>query len=211
MSKPPISLQKAREMGREEKEQLLGAIEQEAHDNEVVYWGCSQSILIALQRHLKLGDSEAFKGAFKAASAFPGGIAGMRETCAALIGGVLAVGLAYGRTNFEEGKVAQEQPDYLETKVRARRFCDQFKERFGSVSCSDIRVSIRGADYKEYTRYNTFEAFKDHAWCGNVSGPAARIAAEIILQPTELFADEINATLEDLSQARKQQKEAELE
>lgn len=202
MSKQRISLQKANEMSKEEKEQLIRAIEQKAFDNEVVYWGCSQAVLDALQQYLDLGDGEAFK----AASAFVGGVAGMREVCGALTGGVMAIGLAYGRAKFEAGKVGLEQPDYVEARVRAGRLCDRFKEKFGSLRCSDIKVSIRGADYKEYTSYNTIEAFEDHAKCGDVTGPTACLAAEIILQPTELFVAEINVKLGELAQLRELQK-----
>ena len=101
-----VSVQKAKEMSQEERERLLRKIEQHAHDYEVVYWGCSQAVLYTLQRHLQLDDG----GAFRAASPFAGGVARMREVCGALVGGVMAIGLAYGRTKFEAGKVALEQP-----------------------------------------------------------------------------------------------------
>ena len=83
-----------------EKEKLFGEIEKTAHDYEVKYGGCAQCVLIALQEHLKLGNGEAFK----AASAFAGGFANCGETCGALSGGMMAIGLAYGREHFEEIK-----------------------------------------------------------------------------------------------------------
>ncbi|MFX0197489.1 MAG: C-GCAxxG-C-C family protein [Candidatus Hodarchaeota archaeon] len=202
MCNSPISVEKARELSKDEKERLIKVIEQEAHDNEVLFWGCSQAVLGALQRHFNLGNSETFK----AATAFAGGVGRSREACGALLGGVMAIGLVYGRAKFEDGKVCMEQPEFLEALVRASRLCDRFKEKFGSLRCGDIRISIRGDDYREYTRYNTLENFKDHDKCGDVTGPAARLAAEIILQPTEVFADEITAHLEDLNQVRQEQR-----
>lgn len=203
MSKERISVQEAKEMTEEEKEQLLRTIEQHAHDCEVIYWGCAQAVLDALQRHFNIGGGEVFKSA----SALAGGVSGTHEVCGALLGGVMAIGLAYGRAKFEVGKVCREQLDYLEATTRAAKLCDRFKEKFGSLRCNDIFFSIRGADYKEYPRYNTIENFEDHAKCGDVTGPTARLAAEIILQPTELFVAEMNPILEDIAQVRKLQKD----
>jgi hypothetical protein len=41
MPKSHISVQQAKEMSRDGKEQLIKKIEQDAHDNEVMYWGCA--------------------------------------------------------------------------------------------------------------------------------------------------------------------------
>ena len=117
----------------------------------------------------------------------------------------MAIGLAYGRGKYETGKVAMEQPDFNEALVRANKFGERFKEKFGSLRCGDIKLSIRGVDHDEHSRITTIEGFEDHKKCGDVTGPAARLAAEIILQPTELFADEINSFSEDLREVRKQQ------
>ena len=202
MSEKTITAWKDGEMSANEKETLIKTIEQEAHDNEVMYWGCSQVVIDALQRHLNLGGSETFM----AASAFAGGVGRTREACGALLGGVMAIGLAYGRRKLETGKVATEHPEFVEALLRANKFCERFKEKFGSLRCSDVRVSVRGQNYKEYTRYNTIESFEDHAKCGDVTGPAARLAAEIILQPKDLFSEEVNAFLKDLHQVRELQK-----
>ena len=202
MSKGHILVQQAKEMSEGGKEQLLKKIEQDAHDNEVMYWGCGRAVIDALLRHLNLGTSEVFK----AASPLAGGVGRMGEACGALAAGVMAIGLAYAPVKFDAAKVCREDPEYTEAAVRAHKFCEKFKEKFGCLRCSDVKAAVRGVHYKEYTRRNTIEAFEDHAKCGDVTGPAARLAAEIILQPTELFTAEINAELEDLRQVRKQQK-----
>jgi len=201
MSNEPILTLKLREMSDEAKEELIRKIEEDARENEIEYFGCSQVVLDALQRHLNIGNVETFK----AATALAGGVGAKGEVCGALLGGVLAIGLVYGRANLEAGKVGPEQPEFVESRVRAGRLCDRFKEKFGSLRCADVKVAV---NRKEYPRFNTVEAFEDHAKCADVTGPAARFAAEIILQPTELFASEINALLEDMSQIRKQQKQS---
>ncbi len=201
MSKEPISIQEARKVSEEAKEELIRKIEQDARYNEVEYFGCCQVVLDVLQRNLNIGNG----GAFKAASALLGGVAMTREVCGALVGGVMAIGLVYGRASLETGKVGPENPEVLEARVRGSRLCDRFKEKFGSLRCADVMVSV---GRKDFPRFNTVEAFEDHAKCENVTGPAARFATEIILQPTELFADEINALLDDMRQIRKQQKQS---
>ena len=56
MSEDCLSSKKNNEMSHDEKDRLLRMIEQEAHDNEVFYWGCSQAVLGALHHHLDLGE-----------------------------------------------------------------------------------------------------------------------------------------------------------
>jgi len=53
-----------------------------------------------LQEKLNLKDA----GAFKAATALAGGIAGRGETCGALIGGIMAIGQVCGREALEDTK-----------------------------------------------------------------------------------------------------------
>ncbi|MFC2002219.1 C-GCAxxG-C-C family protein [Chloroflexota bacterium] len=202
MSVEGVSVQKAKEMSQEERELLLSKIEQHAHDYEVKYWGCSQAVLYTLQQDLQLSDG----GAFKAASPFAGGVARMREVCGALLGGVMAIGLVYGRTEFEAGKVALEQPDCVESMVRASKFGERFKEKFGCLRCGDVQAVIHGPDFKPHVRF-TVKSFEEHAKCGEVTGPAARLAAEIILAPREQFIADINVFLDDFSQVRKEQRE----
>ena len=199
MPKKPVSIQVARKLSEEAREGLIRKIEQNARYNEVKYFGCCQVVLDALQRNLNIGNG----GAFKAASALLGGVAMTREVCGALVAGVMGIGLVYGRANLETENVGPENLKFLEARVRGSRLCDRFREKFGSLRCADIMVSV---GRKDFPRFNTLEAFEDHAKCENVTGPASRFAAEIILQPTELFADEINALLDDMRQIREQQR-----
>lgn len=156
-------------------------------------------MLSALLRNLNLGDSDLLK----VASGFPGGIGRMREACGALIGGAIAIGLAYSKGELKTGMVALEQPEEVETIIRTKRLAERFKEKFaGQLRCTEVQQVVRGADFKGYTRFTTADAFEDHAKCGDVVGPAARMAAEVILEPFEPFADEINAILGDLKEAR---------
>ena len=118
----------------------------------------------------------------------------------------MAIGLAYGREKLEPGKTALEQPEFVEAMVRSNHLCEKFKAHFGCMRCSDVQAAVSGPDSKSYERYNTVEAFEAHDQCGKVTGPAARLAAQVILQPTEAFAEEMTAFLDDLKQVREEQK-----
>lgn len=198
MFEKPILLNVVRKMNQSQKALLFDKIEKEARDNEILYWGCSQAVLGALQRYIELGNCEAFK----AASALAGGVGKAREVCGALLGGVLAIGLAYGRDKFENGKNAQEQPAYLEAMLRSARLCERFKETFGNLRCSDVKVFVRGDDYKNYTRFNTLESLQDHDKCADVTGPAARLAVEVMLDSTKLYIPEIQSQMADIRRVR---------
>ena len=199
MSENRISFEEIRVMKKEDKEKLLRTIEQEACDNEIKYWGCSQAVLDTLQRHLKIGNGDTFK----AATAFAGGIASNREACGALVGCVMAIGLAYGRTKYEAGKIGPEQADLVECSIRARKFCDRFRESLGGLRCSEVRAAL-GFDPKVKEVKLTPETFKDHEKCGQVTVTAARLATEIILEPLEIYVTQIKASVDMVTQFRKQ-------
>lgn len=190
-----LTLEEAKKLSKAEKELFLNEIEQYARDNEMKYWGCSQAVLGALLKYLRLGNSDVFK----TATGFAGGIGDSLEACGALIGGVMAIGLAYGRDKYKEGKIACEEFTFAETRMRTHHFIDKFRDRFGSLRCIDIRAKVRGIppdeDSLKYTPEKMAEMIVGHAKCGSVTGPSARFVAEVILEPTELFADEIDTSI----------------
>jgi len=199
MSGKRVSLEEIRQMNQADKEQLVRTVEKLAGDNEIRYWGCSQAVLDALQRSFNIGNNDTFK----AATAFAGGIASNREACGALIGGVMAIGLAYGRVEYETGKVGIEQADLLECSSRSRKFCDRFREELGGLRCSEVRAAM-GFDPDARVTQLTPKVFREHDKCGDVAGAAARLAAEVMLEPVELYDAEIKATLDMMAQLRKQ-------
>lgn len=101
-----------------------------------------------------------------------------------MLGGVIAIGVAYGRAKYEAGEIGMEQVELLESVIRARRLCHRFKEKFGGLRCSEVQVWA-GFNTEVGAAQFTPEIFKDHAKYGDVTGPAARLAAEIILEPED--------------------------
>jgi C_GCAxxG_C_C family probable redox protein len=124
--------------GESEEEKLIRRIKTEAAENQIKYRCCSQNTLFALQRHLDIGNKEVFK----AASAVSGGILGKGvHICGALVGGLLAIGLEFGRADFlEPGTPREPGPsNFLRMRELGTELYEQFKEEFGAHICIDIQ------------------------------------------------------------------------
>ena len=85
------------------KEELLDRIEETARNYERDYHGCSRCVLLSLQKHLNLGNDLTFQ----ASTPLAGGVAMRGETCGALLGGLLAVGLVTASKEIEDEAIAQ--------------------------------------------------------------------------------------------------------
>jgi C_GCAxxG_C_C family probable redox protein len=91
-------------------------------------FSCSQAVFSAFAPQLGL-DREL---ALKIASAFGGGMARRGETCGAVTGALMVIGLKYGRTDVEDEQ-AKEQ-----TYALAQRFVQMFTQRHGSIVCQEL-------------------------------------------------------------------------
>jgi len=155
------------------REKLLDRVAWAAYYNDRVYEGCSRSVLQALQSHLHLGDG----GALKASTALAGGVARMGETCGALIGGIMAIGLVLGREELEDIQA------YRDTMEASYEMYNRFKEELGSTTCSEIQKKLlgRGFDLKTDEESEAWYKAGGLEKCPMVCATAARIAADIIL------------------------------
>jgi C_GCAxxG_C_C family probable redox protein len=200
MPQQRFSFQSAKDFTEAERKEFLDQIEADCRDVEKKYWGCSQVVTDTLQRQLDIGNKEVFM----AATGFAGGVAGNREVCGALIGGIMAIGLVYGREAFEPGKVAHEQPGFLETRERSKMLCEKFVERFGSMKCADVRNAVGRIPLGDENYLYTVEGVKNHSKCGDVTGTTARLTAEIMLKPSDGFPLDIEDRIRDLNRVREQ-------
>jgi C_GCAxxG_C_C family probable redox protein len=89
---------------------------------------CSQAVLSSFAPDLGL-ETDA---AFRIAAAFGGGIAGRGETCGAVLGACMALGLRHGRTEASD----QEREDRVNALAQA--FITAFAGRNGSILCRDL-------------------------------------------------------------------------
>jgi C_GCAxxG_C_C family probable redox protein len=153
------------------KAELLNQIEKSAYKYERAYHGCSQCVLRAIQDHLKVGNG----ATFRSASALAGGVALMGDSCGALIAGMMALGLAFGRQKGEDfaalaGSFVPAQALYI-----------RFREEFGSCLCRDVMTTQLGRFYNLATEYQQFLEAGGYERCSRVVAKTARMAADLIL------------------------------
>ena len=178
-------LEKAKEMSALEKEEFIEKIGETAWYNEKTYGGCCRCVLTAIQEGLKLGGELLFK----AADPMTGGVARNGEACGSMTGGVLAIGLAYGRDSWESllapRKGAPGHRAIPKAQARAMKFAEAFRKHYGSLRCRDIQKAILGRswDLRNPEESGEFSLPEYHDECGDVAKVAARLATEIILEP----------------------------
>jgi C_GCAxxG_C_C family probable redox protein len=96
---------------------------------------CSQAVLGAYCEQFGLDK----KTAYKLSSGFGGGMH-LDQTCGAVTGAIMAIGLKYGRT--KPVLSAAEGADDVEAKMKTAKmtneFAKKFKARHGSISCTEL-------------------------------------------------------------------------
>ena len=168
------------------KTDLLNRVEEKAAAYMTKYGGCGQCSLRALQEEFHLPGGTAV---LKAAGFSNLGIAWTENICGALIGGIMAMGLACGRENFSDSIYPQPE-DVVEpyqlprSLMLIRGYCHRFIQEFGSSSCRDLHLRIFGRSFEMVVMEEEEEFHKagGHLRCVSLVGKAARMAAETILQ-----------------------------
>jgi C_GCAxxG_C_C family probable redox protein len=147
-----------------------------AYVYERTYHGCSQCVLAALQESLGVGSRDSFK----AASGLAGGIARMGRTCGALMGGLMGIGLAFGRDGLEDSTTSQ---GYVRAMELGGELCRRFEKEFGSTQCRDIQKSLfgRSFDLRDPQEREAFREAGGYEKCPHVAGKAAELAAAVIV------------------------------
>jgi C_GCAxxG_C_C family probable redox protein len=125
---------------------------------------CAESVLTVLAR--RQGINSDLVPAI--ATGFCSGISRTAGLCGAVSGGVMALGLAYGRKN-EEGKV-----DRSYAAVQA--FLDGFEREFGSCNCAALLGCYLGTDEGQ----KTFQEQKLRTRCEAYTQRATVMAAALI-------------------------------
>jgi C_GCAxxG_C_C family probable redox protein len=105
----------------------MGVVERAAATMEEGF-NCSQSVFSAWASELGL-DRET---ALRVATAFGGGMGHRGDTCGAVTGAFMAIGLKHGRLSAED----EETRDLAYSLVN--RFVEEFESRHGSVVCREL-------------------------------------------------------------------------
>jgi len=165
-----------------EKERIMDRVAKRAGDYEEVSISCSQGTLAALQEEFHLGGGEEV---IKAATFMPG-VASRKETCGAVIGCLMALGLKFGKNKIKPAApdTPEAKAETLKFRQMAWRFCEEFKKEFGSTMCGDIRPRIMGRDYNSMDPVDRQQFINDGGpkKCRAPAEKAARIAASVMLE-----------------------------
>jgi C_GCAxxG_C_C family probable redox protein len=155
-----------------EFEHTLQQLEEKVERYLKVSGNCAQTSFLALQEQFGLDNGSILK----ALTGFPG-IALRGETCGAVVGCLMALGLVYGRERLDDWE------GYRRALRHGRKFCRSFEKEFGSTMCGDVVESVFGK------RYNLANPVEAEEWqkagaeekCSGVIVAAVRIAAKIII------------------------------
>ena len=149
------------------------------------YSGCSQAVLGAVQSTLEIGNTDSFR----AATVLSGGVARRGETCGALLGALMALGIAIGRSNMTDTAAYGRATDAAQHVVDA--FKSRVESAFGlgepleSTLCHDIQSRVFGRAFVMNDSVDR-QAFLDAGGhdsdkCPLVCAIAAGIAVEAIV------------------------------
>jgi len=164
------------------------AIRAKAHANETMS-GCSQAVISALQEGLNIGDSNSLK----AATAFAGGMSRRGESCGALVGALMVLGIEEGREKLED--LPRLQSTIADGYALSNEFMRRLEKEWGlkkplpSTLCRDIQQALYGrswnlADEVQRADFISSGGHSDNG-CLKVCGIAAEVTAEMILKKRE--------------------------
>ena len=140
---------------------------------------CAQSSFMALKEQFGLEGDQVIK----ALTPMPG-IAERGETCGAVTGPLMAMGLIYGRDIHH----LDNWDTYQASLVPTGRFCEQFEKEFGTTLCSEVQEVKFGRCFRltDPGELQDFQNAGATEHCSEVVKSAVHMAAEIILE------DEVN-------------------
>ena len=161
-------------MALQNKDEVYRSLDQNVTENLALSGNCAQTTFLSLSEQFELED----EAILKALTPFPG-IALRGETCGAVTGCLMVLGLVYGR---DKGNLNDWQA-YLNSLPPSRRFCRKFEKEFGSTMCGDIVETEFGK------RFNLADPIEAMEWmncgalqkCGEVISIGVHIAADIIM------------------------------
>jgi C_GCAxxG_C_C family probable redox protein len=172
------------ELTQEERNDILDRVQQKATSYQFEFRGCGQTAFYALQEEFNLSDNT---DAFKAANFLGYGIVREMDICGALMGAIMAIGLAAGRENFD-GSLYPDSKDIdpanglSKSANMIRNFYQKFVDKYGGTTCRAVQENsfdkvYELADVKQSAVFSEVHG-ED---CAEVAGQVARWASEVIL------------------------------
>jgi C_GCAxxG_C_C family probable redox protein len=130
-------------------------------------FNCSQSVLSAWAEEFGLDRQTALK----VATAFGGGMGHRGDTCGAVTGAFMVIGLKHGRIRADD----EETRDRAYALVS--RFVEEFESRHGSIVCRELLGYDLGDPEREQLSQ---ELWPEGAPCPELVRDASRILEEIL-------------------------------
>jgi C_GCAxxG_C_C family probable redox protein len=143
-------------------------LEEDVRRNFDLGFNCAESVLLTVSRYSELAKEGAESFIPRIATGFGGGIARNGDTCGALTGGVIAIGLAIGRSRPEESR----EPCYSVVD----RFYNEFVRTFGTCRCRELT----GVDLRMPEGSDAHRPRIHHERCTPLVEWAARRAHQLI-------------------------------
>jgi len=140
---------------------------------------CAQSSFLALKEQFGLKGEQVIK----ALTPMPG-IAERGETCGAVTGPLMAMGLIYGRDQHH----LDDWEAYQESLIPTGAYCEKFEKEFGTTLCHEVQEVKFGRCYR-LTDPDELQDFQNAGAtdkCSEVVRKAVHMAAEIILEDKSL-------------------------
>ena len=133
---------------------------------------CSQAVFAAFADDFGMDE----KTALRLASSFGGGMGGMRETCGAVSGMLMAAGMKWGYS--EVGDLAIKTAHY----ARVRSLIEAFKQEHSTIVCRELLAHL--GELKKDPSARTAEYYKVRP-CVMFVETAARLLDEMDAQETK--------------------------
>ncbi len=127
-------------------------------------YNCAQAVLFSFCDDLKIDKDTALK----IACGFGAGMGRKEEVCGAVTGGIIVIGVKYGRGVYDD-RTAQE-----ETYAKTRELMKQFSERHGTFIC---RKLLNGC---ELMTPEGQKQFKEKDLLNKICKPCVQSVVEII-------------------------------
>jgi C_GCAxxG_C_C family probable redox protein len=157
------------------KNDILNEVEKNVQEYmENKHYSCAMASLTVLQEQFGIDDHTTIK-----ATSFLPGIASRGETCGAVLGSLMAIGMLCATDdmdNMEERRKIQDKT--------ADKFCEWFVNEFNGLTCRDVQTKLCGRSFNMRDEKER-EKFRESAagtGCRSATAKAARIAAEIIME-----------------------------
>jgi hypothetical protein len=106
------------------------------------------------------------------------------ETCGTVSGGIMFLGVLYGRDNVTEPRLSYaENKKFVEKMSIATEYGDKYMELKGSTWCKDIHAGVMGKEYefREFDKLMEFYNAGADKKCQEVVETAIRLVCDLIL------------------------------